>query len=135
VTPGAQGGNGPGPAKGNWILVVDDDPDIREAFLDVLGDAGYTVRAAGSGIEALEVLARGELPALILLDLMMPGMDGFAFRAAQAADPRLATVPVVIVSASGNVATDAKRLDAHGFIQKPMRIDTVLREVGARCGA
>jgi CheY-like chemotaxis protein len=125
----------PRDAPGGWVLVVDDDADIREALVDVLGDAGYPVRVAASGIEALEVLAGSPPPALILLDLMMPGMDGFGFRAAQAADARLASVPVVIISAGGNVAADAKRLGVTSYIQKPMKPDVVLREVRALCGA
>lgn len=120
-------------ATGGWILVIDDDEDIREALVDVLGDAGYSVQVAASGNEALELLGSVEPPSLILLDLMMPGMDGFGFRAAQVADPRIASVPVLIISAGGNLATDAKRLGATGFIQKPMKLDVILREVGSRC--
>jgi two-component system, chemotaxis family, chemotaxis protein CheY len=126
-------GSAPGRGTESWILVIDDDEDIREALVDVLGDAGYSVRVAASGSDALELLRGVEPPSLILLDLMMPGMDGFAFRAAQVADPRIASIPVVIVSAGGNLATDAKRLGATGFIQKPMRLDAILREVGSRC--
>jgi CheY-like chemotaxis protein len=131
--PAASGCRASGDAKTSWILVVDDDQDIRDTLLDVLADAGYSVRVAADGSEALEVLGHGDLPSLILLDLMMPGMDGFAFRQAQASDPRLASVPVVIVSASANLARDAKRLGATGYIQKPMRLDAVLREVESRC--
>jgi CheY-like chemotaxis protein len=123
----------PGRGTESWVLVIDDDEDIREALGDVLGDAGYSVRVAASGSEALELLRDLEPPSLILLDLMMPGMDGFAFRAAQVADPRIASIPVLIVSAGGNLAADAKRLGATGFIQKPMKLDVILREVAARC--
>jgi CheY-like chemotaxis protein len=120
------------PAAG-WILVVDDDEDIRETLVDVLADAGYAARVAAGGREALELLADGDLPSLILLDLMMPGMDGFAFRAAQAADPRIASIPVLVVSASRDLAKEARRLGATGWLQKPMKLDAVLREVGSRC--
>jgi CheY-like chemotaxis protein len=132
---GKEGARVTGDAPGGWILVVDDDEDIREALVDVLGDAGYPVRVAASGSEALEVLAASPPPALILLDLMMPGMDGFAFRAAQAADARIASVPVVIISAGGSVAADAKRLGVTSYLQKPMKLEVVLREVGSRYAA
>jgi CheY-like chemotaxis protein len=114
-------------------LVVDDDADIRETLVDVLTDAGYSVRVASNGREALARLAGDEPPSLILLDLMMPVMDGFAFRAAQVADPRIAAVPVLIVSAGGNLASHASRLGAAGWIEKPMRLDAILSEVAARC--
>jgi CheY-like chemotaxis protein len=65
---------------------------------------------------------------------MMPGMDASGFRAAQIADPRIAGVPVLIVSAGGNLARHAQRLGAAGYIEKPMKLDVILREVGQRCG-
>ncbi len=134
TAPGREGGEGPVPPGGHpWILVVDDDEDIRDALTDVLADAGYAVRAAAGGVEALELLADGELPALILLDLTMPGMDGASFRAAQVADPRTATVPVLIVSAAASAPGEARRLGACGCLQKPMKSDALLREVASRC--
>lgn len=118
---------------GAWILVVDDDEDIRETLVDVLGDAGYRARVAAGGREALDLLAGEDLPALILLDLSMPGMDGSGFRKAQAADPRIASIPVLIVSAGRDLAAEARRLGATGWIQKPMKLDAILREVESRC--
>lgn len=115
------------------ILVVDDDQDIRETLLDVLGDAGYSVVLAANAADALELLAEGELPSLILIDLKMPGMDASAFREAQAADHRIASVPVVILSASGDLPRSAELLGAAGYIEKPMKLDVLLNEVGRRC--
>jgi CheY-like chemotaxis protein len=119
--------------RGAWILVVDDDEDIRETLVDVLADAGYAARVAASGREALDLLAGEDLPALILLDLTMPGMDGCGFRQAQVADPRIASIPVLIVSARRDLAAEARRLGATGWIQKPMKLDVILREVESRC--
>jgi CheY-like chemotaxis protein len=116
------------------ILVIDDDQDIRETLQDVLCDAGYSVLLAANGAEALALLGVEEPPSLILLDLKMPGMDAFAFRAAQAADQRIASVPVVILSASGDLSKDAESLGAAGYIEKPVKLDMILREVSLRCG-
>jgi CheY-like chemotaxis protein len=84
------------------ILIVDDDYDVRSALSEMLEEEGFAVEGAHNGREALARLRSGVAhPALILLDLMMPGMDGWDFRSEQMRDPKLAAVPVVIVSASG----------------------------------
>ncbi len=117
------------------ILIIDDDQDIRETLQDVLCDAGYSVLLAANATEALERLADAEPPSLILLDLRMPGMDAVAFRAAQTANPRVASVPVVIISASGNLSKHAAHLGAVGYLEKPMKLDAILSEVSLRCGS
>jgi CheY-like chemotaxis protein len=84
------------------ILIVDDDNDVRSALSEMLEEEGFSVEGAHNGREALARLRGGGAhPAVILLDLMMPGMDGWDFRSEQMRDPKLASVPVVIVSASG----------------------------------
>jgi len=75
------------------VLVVEDDRDVRESLVAVLEDAGYRVMSAADGRAALDLLRAGPRPAVILLDLMMPVMDGFEFRAEQVRDPSLADVP------------------------------------------
>ncbi|PLS79555.1 MAG: response regulator, partial [Chloroflexi bacterium] len=83
------------------ILVVDDDSGIREALTDILEDEGYAVRSACDGQAALDLLRQqAEPPALVLLDLMMPRMNGWQFRSEQRRDPALANIPVVVISAS-----------------------------------
>lgn len=107
------------------ILVVDDDIDLRETLGEVLVDEGYRVELAGNGLEALESLRGGLSPSLILLDLMMPVMDGWQFRAEQRRDEALAEIPVVIVSASGNWHEQEERLEAE-CVRKPIDFDRLL---------
>jgi len=83
------------------IMVIDDDPDIRSALSEVLQEEGYRVRAVADGREALSSLSAEELPDLILLDLMMPIVDGWTFRAEQMMNPKLASIPVIVVTAAG----------------------------------
>lgn len=114
------------------ILVVDDDTDIRDSLLELLEFEGYSVIGAANGKEALDQLRR-RLPAVVLLDLMMPVMDGFEFRREQLADPQLSGVPVVIVSAGGRCAQAAKELGAMGCVQKPLDVPTLLRVIRSAC--
>jgi CheY-like chemotaxis protein len=104
------------------VLVVDDDRDLREALCEVLLDAGYQVSSAANGLEALRQLADGAvLPDLLLLDVMMPIMDGYTFRQVQLADPRLATVPTIALSAGPlDARLQAMRLAA--WIPKPVSV-------------
>ena len=88
-------------APDQYILVVDDDESIRDALCEVLADLGHNAECVSNGKEALERLSRGTLPQLVLLDLMMPVMDGWAFRERQLADPRLAGLPVYVLTAAG----------------------------------
>lgn len=113
------------------VLVVDDDPDIRETLRFVLEDAGYPVYSAENGKEALAVLADADpLPGLILLDLMMPVMSGEEMLHALKAVHALAAIPVTIVTASG---ASTPRL-ATGLLKKPVDLDVLLRIVEQRCG-
>src|SRR6185295_11285273 len=83
------------------VFVVDDDDDIRETLYGLLDDEGYEVAAFPTGREAFEALTGGARPRVILLDLMMPVMDGAEFRRAQLADPALAEIPVILITAAG----------------------------------
>lgn len=116
------------------ILIVDDDNDVRAALAELLEEEGFAVEAAHNGNEALARLRGGTLhPAVILLDLMMPGMNGWDFRSEQMRDPKLAAVPVVIVSASG-LSDESIRAQFHpaGYVEKPIErteLLGVLREL------
>jgi CheY-like chemotaxis protein len=106
------------------VLVVDDNEDIRMTIRDVLEDQGFTVACAGNGREALEMLISGQSkPALILLDLTMPEMDGWTFRQEQQKVPRLAQIPVVLFSGHHDAARAAQSLNAAALMTKPLRLE------------
>jgi len=118
------------------LLFVEDDVDIRETLTEILREEGWQVQSAGHGKEALALLRAGQpLPKVILLDLMMPVMNGWQFRAEQLADPDLGRLPVVIVSAAGNIEQTAAQLGATAFVRKPVVMDALLRAVGKALGA
>jgi CheY-like chemotaxis protein len=105
------------------VLVVDDDSRIRDAFEAALGDVGCEVATAEHGRAALEHLRSGEPPPdVIILDLIMPEMDGYQFRAEQKQDPALASIPVVVVTAAGL----ARPLDAAKVLRKPIDLEVLL---------
>lgn len=110
------------------ILIVEDDGDVRAALSELLEGEGFSVAGAPDGRAALAQLrAGGGHPAVILLDLMMPGMDGWDFRSEQMRDPELASVPVVIVSAAGfSPETIGKQFRPAGYVQKPIARDKLL---------
>lgn len=117
------------------ILVVEDDVDVREALVAFLEGAGYDVLEAGHGGEALQRLRAHDGVGLILLDLMMPVMNGWEFRAAQTTDPRLAAIPVVIITADHSAARKAADVGAAGCLLKPVELPDLLDYVGRFCGA
>src|SRR5262249_34592131 len=98
----------------------------------VLEASGYDVLEASEGAEALAVI-RGRRPSVILLDLMMPGMDGFQFREAQRHDPAIAAIPVIVVSGGGGVPESAAKLGAAGYLVKPTDVQRMLSLVAEHC--
>jgi DNA-binding response OmpR family regulator len=106
------------------VLVVDDERDIREAVSEVLADEGYEVFGAGDGAEALSKL-RAFHPSVVVLDLMMPRMNGWEFREAQQRDPDVSRIPVIVLSALGKAAG----IDAAEFLQKPFALEELLTAV------
>ena len=113
------------------ILVVDDDPDIRDSLGALLEDEGYHVQFASNGQEALDFLARGgDAPCLILLDLMMPVLDGHGFLRHRQDDPALAAIPVVVITAAGDHHTRAL---ASEVLPKPLDIGRLLVAVQQYC--
>jgi CheY-like chemotaxis protein len=116
------------------VLVVEDDPDIRQSLIDALEDHGYGVLSAVNGQDALEKLASADpRPCLILLDMMMPVMDGREFRQEQLRDPELAKVPVVVLSAYRDVAQAAGDLKAHAYMSKPVRLTELMSTIAEAC--
>jgi CheY-like chemotaxis protein len=106
------------------VLLVDDDQAIRAAASRVLRSRGHLVEVAEHGVAALERLGRDPLPDVIVLDLSMPVMDGFAFRAAQVRDARLAKIPVVL-SSGGAPAGRSGCLEGIVVTHKPVRADVL----------
>ena len=107
---------------GKTILVVEDDTIVQEAMKMVLEWEGYDVACAANGRDALDFLRTRERPSLILLDLMMPVLDGWQFRREQKEDPALASIPVVAVSALDAAAS----FDGAGYVRKPFQVEEVL---------
>jgi DNA-binding response OmpR family regulator len=114
------------------VLIVEDDADSRIMLATILTMQGYETITASNGAEGL-ALARQNTPCLILLDLMMPIMDGEEFRDAQLADPTLRDVPVVVLTARHDGQKTAARLRAPSCILKPLNVRQVLNEVAAHC--
>ncbi|MFL5262348.1 MAG: response regulator, partial [Anaeromyxobacteraceae bacterium] len=110
------------------VLVADDEKDIRETIGQLLEYEGYLVSLAGDGVDALR-LAREQHPDLILLDLMMPRMNGWQFRAAQLEDATVSGIPVVVVSAT--VPRDSRGF-ANALLHKPVSLDDLL-DIVRRC--
>ncbi|MDY7231919.1 response regulator [Hyalangium rubrum] len=111
------------------LLVIDDDHDILLSLQDALEMEGYHVATARTGREGLERLDSGLRPDLILLDLMMPDVSGWAFRARQRADPALDAIPVVVVSGQGLSTHDVAELGVAGYLPKPLDLDSLLSTV------
>ena len=109
----------------SFVLVVDDDPDLLDVTSFVIETEGMAVETARNGEQALALLGTGRLPALVLLDLMMPVMNGWEFLAAVANDPLLKVIPVVVLTAAEHVQVPG----ALEVLSKPMDLKELLRVV------
>jgi CheY-like chemotaxis protein len=115
------------------VLIVEDDDQIATVLRDTLSEEGYEARSAANGQIGLDLLQRW-VPHVILLDLMMPVMDGQSFRAAQRALPRpMADAPVIVLSGARDGHAQAEALAAAAFIAKPFELDDVLNTVARVC--
>jgi len=121
----------PTPTDHRPVLIVEDDTDLREMMAQLLSLEGYQAETAPNGRDALQYLERGDRPDVILLDLMMPVMDGWEFRRRQVEDPRIATVPVVVLSAVD--PSRAGDLGGAAFLKKPLDFDRLLELVHRFC--
>jgi CheY-like chemotaxis protein len=119
----AMGGTGTGDVRSPLVLIVDDDFDILDALTDALGELGFRTATAANGAAALTWLRQATAPpAVILLDLMMPEMDGEAVARTVRADPALRNTPIVILSASRDSDAIAADVRAAGVVEKPIRL-------------
>jgi CheY-like chemotaxis protein len=116
-----------------YVLVVEDDNDLRETLVDALSLEGFSAQGAEHGEAALRHLRSGAVPpCLILLDLMMPVMDGWTFRQRMLADPQLAQIPVVVMTAVGRQGLPSP--PAQRILHKPLHMDRLVQVVQDHCG-
>lgn len=121
------------PAADHNILVVEDDSTLRNAMGDLLGEEGISATRAENGQVGLDLLRAGARPCLVLLDLQMPLVDGFTFRRRQLEDPRIARIPVVVMTGQPGKAQEAKRLGVALTMSKPIAPSRVLDVVEQYC--
>ena len=110
------------------ILIVDDDPAIRGLLVELLTDEGYQTLQAADGLEAIE-RARASSPSLVLMDLMLPVLDGAAATRTLKAEASTARIPIIAMSAGANLRLQADTLPADGVLAKPFDLDELLAEV------
>ncbi|MEW6268932.1 MAG: response regulator [Thermodesulfobacteriota bacterium] len=115
------------------ILVVEDDDDIRQAISLFLEAEGYRTVEARDGDEALRLLRSPERFCLVLLDLFMPGKNGWEFRAEQLSDPAIADIPLIVISADRSAPQKAATLGAIGCMVKPIDFSRLLDTVATHC--
>jgi len=115
------------------VLIVEDDADLREMMAQLLTLEGYQIETVANGREALAYLSDAPRPDVILLDLMMPIMDGWEFRRRQQDDPALADVPVIVLTALDQAQAHASDLNGVDFLKKPLDFDRLLELVRRRC--
>ena len=117
------------------VLVIEDDADCREALVRSLEHAGYEVIAAVDGSAGLQLLQWGIVPCVVLLDLMMPVMDGWTFRRRQLADPAVAAIPVIVISADSRATELATSPGVLAVLLKPIDVDALLLSLEEVCPA
>ncbi|MBF0490310.1 MAG: response regulator [Candidatus Omnitrophica bacterium] len=115
------------------ILVVDDELVVLEIAKRRIEDRGYEVLTATNGIEALDVLKK-KIPNLILLDIQMPQMNGYTFVIEKSKDPQLASIPVIVLTAYGEMEPLFKRHGIREYLLKPLKLEEVLDKVDALVG-
>ncbi|HET9417103.1 MAG TPA: response regulator [Candidatus Limnocylindria bacterium] len=116
------------------VLIVEDDPDLRQVYVDVLRDDGWVVHAAHDGLEALQMLNQGVAPCVAVIDLRMPRMDGWTFIDELRRGP-WTTLPFIVLAAHYQLQEEARRIGARWWLQKPVGIDRLLDTVSEACAA
>jgi CheY-like chemotaxis protein len=117
------------------VLIVDDEPAIGDLFADIVRAEGYTPIVARSGREAYRKLTQlGASVGLILLDLFMPDMDGFAFRELQLDAPHVANIPTVMITGEPLGEQELSRLRPHAWLAKPLGLDQLRQAIASHLG-
>lgn len=117
------------------VLVVEDDPALREIYAGALRGFGHDVRTASDGVTAFDALANGWEPCVVFLDLRMPGMDGWEFSRRLRADDQFKAVRVVVVAAHFRIDQEAADIGADGWLQKPFDLVRLDEETRTLCAS
>lgn len=115
------------------VLIIDDEPDVRDLFRDILQGAGFDAVSAASGAEGLEILRTDSRIRVVLLDLLMPEMDGWRFRHHQLSQPRYAAIPTVIVTGAPLGGVAHEQLQAADYLSKPVTRERLIATVAKYC--
>jgi CheY-like chemotaxis protein len=116
------------------VLIVEDDPELREGLASLLNEEGFSLERASNGLEAIELLRKGLRPRLILLDLTMPIVNGWEFRLFQQRDPQLATIPVVLITGGTYERDELEWVRPADVLSKPLDVARLLALIREHCG-
>jgi CheY-like chemotaxis protein len=111
------------------VLIIEDDESIRELLIELLESEGYIVSSAENGLLGLEFLKNNSKPDIILMDLMMPVMDGYTFRSEQLKNPQWNKIPTVVMSAEASAKEKLKNYSITAFLAKPIELETILKTI------
>lgn len=114
------------------ILIIDDDPDVTESLVFLLNAEGYSCATSSNGLAAIEYLEKNPLPKLILLDLMMPIMDGYQFHMVQQQDVELAQIPTILLTA-GTIDRRIEDMKIANFFPKPVPVEELMLAINQYC--
>jgi CheY-like chemotaxis protein len=115
------------------VLLIEDDPALRQVYAGSLSEHGHAVRTAGDGAAALSVLGNGWEPCVVFLDLRMPGMDGWEFARRLHAEDRWKNLPIVVVAAHFRIDQEAREIGAAAWLQKPFDLNRLDEQIQRFC--
>jgi CheY-like chemotaxis protein len=119
--------------EGHRVLLVEDDPALRQVYAGSLSELGHAVRTAGDGAAALNQLSDDWTPCVVFLDLRMPGMDGWEFARRLRAEDRWKDLPIVVVAAHFRIDQEARELGAAAWLQKPFDLRRLDEQITLLC--
>jgi CheY-like chemotaxis protein len=119
--------------EGHRVLLVEDDPALRQVYAGSLSELGHAVRTAGDGAAALSLLGNGWKPCVVFLDLRMPGMDGWEFARRLRAEDQWKDLPIVVVAAHFRIDQEAREIGAAAWLQKPFDLNRLDEQIQRFC--